>query len=151
MTVELIEISIDNWQEAIKLDVKKDQKSFVASNVFTIAESKFYPTINLFGIMNDNKLVGLVSFATEIDFFEIKANSAFVFRFMIDQKYQRMGIGQEAMRLLIGKIKSEKKSITSVHLSVVPENSNAKRFYEKLGFHKTGKKVFDEEEYFYKL
>ena len=56
MTVELIEISIDNWQEAIKLDVKKDQKSFVASNVFTIAESKFYPTINLFGIMNDNKL-----------------------------------------------------------------------------------------------
>jgi len=38
---EIRPVTKDNWRELIKLQVRDDQKGFVASNVKSIAESQF--------------------------------------------------------------------------------------------------------------
>lgn len=42
MTVTLESIDRDNWRQVIRLEVAPEQQSFVASNLYSIAESKFY-------------------------------------------------------------------------------------------------------------
>jgi diamine N-acetyltransferase len=46
MTVELRDITRDNWLECIRLQVRDDQKTFVASNVFSIAQAQFFPDVH---------------------------------------------------------------------------------------------------------
>lgn len=41
MTIILKEITIENFVDAIKLEVKEEQRNFVASNATSIAQSKF--------------------------------------------------------------------------------------------------------------
>jgi len=43
MAVELREINKDNWRECIKLKTSDVQASFVALNLFSIAQSKAEP------------------------------------------------------------------------------------------------------------
>lgn len=50
MTVALKDIAIDNFREAIRLKVAPEQEHFVAPNVRSIAESKFYNTFVPMGI-----------------------------------------------------------------------------------------------------
>ena len=38
---EIHAVTIDNWQALIDLKVSEDQKHFVASNLYSIAQSKF--------------------------------------------------------------------------------------------------------------
>ena len=38
---EIRGVTIDNWRELIKLQVRDDQKHFVASNLFSIAQAQF--------------------------------------------------------------------------------------------------------------
>jgi len=43
-TVILRDVTKENWQECIKLRLAPGQEHFVASNVYSLAESKFMPT-----------------------------------------------------------------------------------------------------------
>ena len=38
---EIRPVTKENWRELIRLQVREDQKHFVASNLYSIAESKF--------------------------------------------------------------------------------------------------------------
>ena len=50
MTIVLRPIDGRNWREAIKLNIASDQRTFVASNLYSIAESKFEPEAIPMGI-----------------------------------------------------------------------------------------------------
>ena len=50
MTISIREITVENWVEAVKLKVKKDQENFVASNAKSIAQSKFQPFLECYGL-----------------------------------------------------------------------------------------------------
>ena len=50
MNVHLTEITADNWIQAVKLEVKDDQKNFVATNAISITQSKFQSFIDCHGI-----------------------------------------------------------------------------------------------------
>jgi hypothetical protein len=39
--IELRPVAQDNWNTLIKLKVREDQKNFVASNLYSIAEAQF--------------------------------------------------------------------------------------------------------------
>ena len=41
MSVELRPVTAENWEALIKLQVREDQRGFVASNVYSIAEAQF--------------------------------------------------------------------------------------------------------------
>jgi diamine N-acetyltransferase len=44
MPVTLRDIDRNNFKRCIKLEVREDQRNFVASNIYSIAESKVEPT-----------------------------------------------------------------------------------------------------------
>ncbi|HEY8601681.1 MAG TPA: hypothetical protein VIL85_24860, partial [Thermomicrobiales bacterium] len=68
MTVSLRDVTKENWQECIKLKLTPEQEHFVASNTYSLAESKFMPTFipqaiyaNMDGIEGET-MVGFVMY-----------------------------------------------------------------------------------------
>jgi diamine N-acetyltransferase len=75
--------------------------------------------------------------------------SYFLWRFMIDEKYQKFGFDKRALELLIEHVKT-RPNATSLGVSCVPDDEGSPcPFYEKLGFVYTGEK--DEDELILKL
>lgn len=132
---------MDNWIQCIKLKVREDQKNFVASNVGSIAQSKFYPHWQPKGIYLDETMIGFIMFGPGED-------EVTIIRFMIDQEYQGNGYGRAALKKAIEEL-SENPAFKEINLSFEPENEVAKKLYESFGFKDTGE--IDEGEIVYKL
>ncbi len=138
MTISLKEITKDNWQEAIKLKVNKSQDSFVASNVYSIAESKFYPWSPM-AIYHQDTMVGFLMYGEE----DVEGHYCII-RLMIDKNHQGRGYGKAAMQQAIEQIK-EKPGVKAILTSYEPDNEVAAKLYANLGFEKTGKIEYGEE------
>ena len=141
--LKLIDIDSENFWEIIKLKVTKQQEEFVASNTFSIAQSKVQPECIPMAIYNDE---------TPIDFLMYCMDSIdkeyWIYRIMIDIKYQSSGYGRKAMELLINRIKEDKEHHV-IYISFEPENEWTKTLYESIGFIPDGRIV--EGEIVYKL
>ncbi|MCY3411554.1 MAG: GNAT family N-acetyltransferase [Candidatus Heimdallarchaeota archaeon] len=144
--MRLEEITIGTFSAAIALEVKETQRSFIASNLMTIAQSKFFPEISVKGIFEDDVMVGLVAFNSSL---KDEPTKGFVYRFMIDAEYQGRGLGTLAMQLVLDTIKESNDKLEQVTLTVVPANISAKAFYNSLGFVATGVIKEGEEEYLF--
>ena len=137
MTVTLREITSDNFRECVHLKVRDDQP-FVASNVYSIAQSKVEPEFIPMAIYADDRMVGFMMYAC---FYEQK--KLYLCRFMIDQQYQHRGYGKAALDLL-KQVAMDDPGIDFMELSTAPDNAYGIRVYEKFGFKDTG--VLDDEE-----
>jgi diamine N-acetyltransferase len=133
--VEIKEITPKNFWEVIDLKVKADQQTFVAANSVSIAQSKVQPECIPLAIYNDNILVGFLMYCIDKSLY--KDNEYWIYRLMIDEKYQGKGYGKKAMEIIIDKIK-EDKTKNKIKTSFEPENEIAKKLYLKLGFEPTG-------------
>ncbi|MCO6045626.1 GNAT family N-acetyltransferase [Aeoliella sp. ICT_H6.2] len=132
--VTLQELTSDNWVECSDLELHDHQQGYVASNVYTIAESKFKPHYRLRAIYADGTMVGLVAFCHENDPEDLELY--WVFRLMIDKHYQGQGIGTAAMRLAIDEIAAlGARRIRTMHK---PTNTVAASLYANLGFQDIG-------------
>ena len=60
----------------------------------------------------------------------------YLWRFMVDERYQRRSVGRRAMELVLERWRGLGAAETT--LSVVPANPGAITFYESLGFRLTG-------------
>lgn len=132
MSVSLREITPENFKECINLKVADDQKTFVAPNVTSIAQSKIYPTIEPFAVYDDDEMVGFVMFG-----YDTEDERYFLVRLMIDEKFQGRGFGKAATLAVIEKLKLTE-DCNELYLSFVPENTNAERLYKSVGFERTG-------------
>lgn len=132
MNVSLREITEKNWYEATKLKVAESQKGTVAENVYSIAESKFYPTYEIRGIYAYEKMVGFAFYGFDTD-----ENENWIARIMIDEVSQQKGFGAKAVHLILERFK-ERNEGNYVKLSFVEGNETAEKLYEKIGFVKTG-------------
>ncbi|WP_211749354.1 GNAT family N-acetyltransferase [Paenibacillus sp. Marseille-Q4541] len=122
------EIDRNNFFDVIKLEVLDEQKKFVATNLFSIAQAKAFPECSCLSIYHDEVLVGFTMYC--IDF---EDNEYWIYRLMIDATYQSRGYGKAAMEKLIDKIKEDKEHQV-IYISFEPDNTRAKHLYEKLGF-----------------
>jgi len=127
MSVYLREITQDNFYACMRLSVRKDQP-YVASNAFSVAESKLFPYWITNAIYNDDELVGFLMYLKNYE-----RNELYLCRLMIDQKYQGRGYGKGALDRLKEIAMSDEK-IKTIKLSTNPENKNGIRIYEKFGF-----------------
>jgi diamine N-acetyltransferase len=121
----------------MKLSVRKDQP-FVASNAFSMAESKIFPNWITKAIYWDEELVGFMMYEKNYAEHEL-----YLCRFMIDQRYQGKGYGKAALDKL-KEIALGDEKIKQITLSTNPENKNGIRIYEKFGF--VDMKYMDHEE-----
>lgn len=134
MTVTLREITIENFVDAIKLEVKEDQTNFVASNAASIAQSKFHTFLECYGIYEDEKMVGFSAFGKNPE-----DGTIWLVRHMVDKNFQGKGYGKAGLKTVI-KFLKDKYSCTEIYLDVVEENEIATNLYIKAGFKLTGKR-----------
>lgn len=137
--ITLKPVDRSNWVACSQLSLGEDQQGFVASNLKTIAQSKFEPHYQLRAIYQDDLPVGMLAFCHEDDPEDLELY--WIFRLMIDQRYQGQGIGRVAMKLTIEEIRAlGAKRILTMHK---PSNTVASALYDKLGFAPTGEVLED--------
>ncbi len=139
MSITLKPITVDNWKDACKLEVREDQKTFVAHNMYSIAESKFYPSSEPMGIYAGEEMVGFVMWGIDTD---QPVEEWWIIRLMIDAAQQGKGYGKAATQAAIAQIKA--KGAREIFLSFEPENDGAKKLYSSLGFADTGRVEYGE-------
>jgi len=139
---EIRPVTKDNWRELIKLEVREDQKGFVASNVKSIAESQFgydepdfgHWDFHPFGIYDNNIPVGFLMYGFN---FSHPKQQAFIIRLMVDEKFQGKGYGRFGMEKLLEIFRADER-IRVVGISYEPENEGARKLYSSLGFVEPG-------------
>ena len=147
-SLHLEKITWDNVDAILNLHVNKEQRNFVATNKDSLVHACLAMTADgkqvfPFGIYKDKKAVGFIMIGYDIgeddgtepcaDWF--LRNSYFIWRFMIDKRYQRKGYGREALRLAIDFIRTFPCGEAAYcWLSFEPKNEVARKLYLSLGF-----------------
>ena len=126
-------IDQSNWEECIHLKLKKEQQSFIASNLYSIAEVQFLSDFAVKAIYCEEILVGFSMYGKAPE-----DGNYWVYRFMIDEKYQGLGYGKRAMQLIINDVQTKNDRTDILMLGYDPENIHAGKFYENLGFQSVG-------------
>jgi diamine N-acetyltransferase len=140
---EIRPVNKDNWKELIHLKVREDQKHFVASNLYSIAEAQFgddyegHWDLHPFGIYDGERPVGFLMYGFN---FEHPKQQAFIIRLMVDENHQHKGYGRFGMQKMLELFRADE-HIRVVGISYEPENEAARKLYASLGFEETGEMV----------
>lgn len=135
MKCELKEVTIDNFYEVIELELDQEQRKYISSNLYSIAESKFYSAYKPRAIYYDGRVVGFLMYEKR-DLCE-NLGEYNIFRFMLDRNHQGKGIGRKAMELALAEIKANG-AVEKISICYVPTNPVAKDFYGSFGFVEVG-------------
>ena len=140
MAIHLKELNNDNWLETANLSVSDKQKEFFPiPNVYWIGISRYEEHTNLYAIMLDDTIIGLLGLGYDED-----GVSGFINPLMIDANYQGNHYAERAMAIAID-ILQKIYNVTKINLGHRKSNIAAAGLYEKLGFEIIGE---DEQDYF---
>lgn len=145
--MEFRKITNENIWDVVKLQVKEDQRQFVANNTVSLLEA--YATQNeggkveAFAIYEKDTMVGFVMINFDVAYWEgapaVARNNYCLWRFMIDQHYQGQGLGKKALAKVIDYVKTMPLGQgDKIYLSYVPGNKNGAKLYEDAGFAPNG-------------
>lgn len=138
--VRLAEIDRHNFLSILDLSVSEEQRSFVASNTYSLAQAYAQPECVPLALYAENRPVGFAMYCLDED-----DHQYWIYRLMIDQRFQRRGYGREAMRLLIERIHSlADEEHRFIYISFEPANKAARSLYESLGFVPDGRMAYGE-------
>ncbi|MBQ7737925.1 MAG: GNAT family N-acetyltransferase [Oscillospiraceae bacterium] len=151
--LRLVKVSKQNFWALMDLRVAKEQENFVASNAVSLAQA--YDTIadgrfvQCFGIYDGQLPVGFAMIGHNSEEYEgmadVYRHSYCLWRFMIDQRYQKRGYGRDALMLLLDYIRTFPDGEESLwSTSYEPENEVAAKLYRDFGFAENGEKDGDE-------
>ena len=136
MEIELVELSEDNIGQCFELKVSGEQSGFIASNEESWNAAKENGRIaRPFAIYCDGKMVGFTMFAFDEDY-EDPNDRYWLWRFMIDERYQRKGYGTAALEEIILYFRDN--GANNIRLSTKGMNITALKMYRNLGFQDTG-------------
>lgn len=129
-SVRLRELDHETGREVMRLRVAPAQENFVAPNAVSLAEAFLTTDVLVRGIFADDLAVGFVMLST-------RSQRYYVWRFMIDRRYQGHGYGRRAMELVIDLVRAMP-GATELRISHVKAPGGPGPFYERLGFRETG-------------
>ena len=127
MGVELQPLTRENWEAAAELRLADGQADFVAENLWTIAETQFYPWVERRVIVVEGEVVGLAVYGSNAE-----GGEWWLYRFMIDRDHQRKGYGRAALAALVEQWRE--RSIPRVSVGFHQRNDAAERLYLRAGF-----------------
>jgi diamine N-acetyltransferase len=139
-TVSLREVTAETVRTICRLDVSEAQKHFVAPNAVSIAQAYFEPKAWFRAISADEIPVGFLMLYDDPD-----GPDYFLWRYMIDERYQKLGFGKQAMDLLLEYVRTRPGS-HELRLSCHPGEDGPEPFYRRYGFALTGRMLGDEAE-----
>lgn len=138
--VRLAEIDRYNYLSILDLSVSEEQQGFVAGNMYSLAQAYAQPECIPLALYAENRPVGFVMYCLDQD-----DHQYWIYRLMIDQRFQGCGYGREAMLLLLDRIRSAAdEDHRCVYISFEPQNKIARRLYESLGFAPDGRVAYGE-------
>ncbi len=131
--ISLRAITKENLRDILNLNVAPEQERFVASNAISIAQAYFARDVAWFrAIYADDTPVGFVMLHDEP-----AERKYYLWRFMVDHRYQKRGFGARALNQVIEYVR-QRPGAHEFLTSVVPGEGSPGSFYEKLGFVYTG-------------
>ena len=137
MTITFREITSDNYSQVLNLKISPEQEvaKFVSPVVRSLADAWFYREEGITypkAIYADEDLVGFIMY--ELD---PEEQQVFIWRFLIDQRYQGKGYGRQTIEAVLAMAK-EQAQITKVVADYVDGNEPMKKILLDLGFEETG-------------
>ncbi|HGH7182849.1 GNAT family N-acetyltransferase [Bacillus cereus] len=148
MNIHLKVVTRENWEDALNLQVKKEQRNFVPSVAVSLAKVYIKPDgENVeyipFAIYDGDLMVGFIMHAVVKE----TSNMYWINGFIIDQTRQGNGYGKAALQESIDLIKNTFKACKEIRLTVHKDNISAKKLYEHYGFQTLGYDYDGEEVY----
>ena len=138
MLVSLREITASTVRAITDLTVAPAQRGFVASNAVSLAEALFNTEAWYRAIYLADEPVGFVMLYDEtLREPPPEIPQIALWRFMIDARYQRRGIGKAALEQVVAHVRA-KRAVTLLTVSYVPGPGCPEPFYLACGFRHTG-------------
>ena len=139
MNIHLKIVTRENWEDALQLQVKENQRKFVPAVAVSLAKVYIKPDGDNveyipFAIYNGDLMVGFVMHAVVKE----TTDMYWINGFIIDQKQQGNGYGKAALQESIYLIKNTFKACKEIRLTVHKDNISAKKLYECYGFQASG-------------
>ena len=129
----------------IRLVVRADQADLVSSNAKTLAEAAYEPGSYVWGLWDQETLVGLMAMINPAEGHiqgdplrqqPDDANAAYLWRLMIGADFQGRGYGAAALTMACAQSRDWGFSRLTAHVSYAPHSNLP--FYERHGFVSTG-------------
>jgi len=125
--VELRPVDRSNYEAVCDLQLRPEQKNYVAENTWSLVEAAYNEGYEPRAIYCNEKLVGFMMWVKETP------KRISIWRFMVDKDSQNLGIGTQALTLAIEAI-SASPGLEFIEISYEKHNSVAKAFYQRFGF-----------------
>lgn len=140
--VELVEITEENFETILKLQVKPAQTDYIPETAVFLARAylnlKAQHLDYCFGLSENHKILGFTKIvlvpAHEAPLFLSDA-SYLLDALLIDAKYQGKGYGKESLsKILEFALTYPMGAVNAIHLMCHVKNNEALKLYEKMGF-----------------
>ena len=140
-------ITWENFDRCINLQLSEEQKGFLSSNVYSLAQS-YVALLNdplpamTFAIYYKEEVVGFIMmYHDTAEDNEYGDEAAYgILRLMFDKNYQNKGLGTKAVEKALEYIKTfPQGEASAVYVSYSPENTASKHLFAKFGFQECGK------------
>lgn len=133
--ITLKEIDERNWTRVARLETTAEQKHFVASPLSIMARAYAMRKQNAraYAIADDEEIIGVLlvrDLDEEPACYDLQ-------QFLIDYRFQNMGHGQQALRLIVDLLERERK-YNCIEVCVKIADTAAIRIYQKIGFVNSG-------------
>lgn len=135
MKIELLEINEENREECLALKAAPSQAEFIASNEKSLRQAEEAAGVaRPYAIYADGEMIGFTMFA--FDHEEKPGQKYWLWRFMIDEKFQGKGYGRYALREILKYFREH--GADTMTLSTKASNTRALSLYHQFGFWETG-------------
>ncbi|MGQ7686906.1 GNAT family N-acetyltransferase [Streptococcus suis] len=127
-------VNKDNFEAVLQVQLAPEDQRRVASVEYSLAQAWLYREdghLLPYAVKSGQKVVGFVLLSIQED------KSYYVWRLLIDKKYQNRGHGKEVIRQVIGLAK-EDTLCQKVTMNYVIGNHKMRYILEKLGFQSVG-------------
>ncbi len=138
VTVSLREVDAGNWKAVARVEVKDEQREFVAPVTYYLCLCHYTGTWKPLAIYEGNEVVGFVMSAIDPT-----DNSGWIGGLIIDAQHQNRGLARAAVETLLREFR-DVHGCTSAALSYSPAHVRARTLYALLGFEVTGEFRDDE-------
>lgn len=137
---ELKTITKENFWNVIELagTAEQEKAGFCAPNAVSIAQTTVEPGLHPFAIYDGDTPVGFIMYCIDEE-----DNEWWLYRLMVDKRYQGKGHARRALETVLAKIKQDPDR-HKMYLGVEPESESAVALYKSLGFAFDGR-VYDKE------
>jgi len=138
--IEFKDITKDNFEEVVHVDMADSQKGFVENAMYSLAECYVQPYWYPRCVYDGDIPVGFVFYYFVPEDKEKNPDLVFLHRIFVDKNQQRKGYGLKILDAFMDYAKEQFPTIKCVELIHYPDNVAGAALYDKAGFKLTGEK-----------